>query len=181
MLAGDSNTAGGFDGGDDRIEFGDPSDGHLDVGTGDFTIEAWVKATANDERVIIAKRTTSGGYWQVTVSDDSNHAGEIRANVFDGTTLRQAYGPALRVDDGNWHHVVVTFDRDVGITIYVDGVARSTAGAFTGDASNTGALVIGKGSGYPNYRGVLDEVALYPSLLSPARIQAHAQAAASTG
>ena len=57
---------------------------------------------------------------------------------------RSAYGPPIRVDSNGWHHVVVLLDRDVGITVYVDGVSRTTAGAFTGSLTNSGELILGK-------------------------------------
>ena len=173
-LAGDSNSAAHLDGGDDQVNMGDPADGALDAGTSDFSVEAWVKATANDERALISKRAAgSQPYWQVTVTDDGSQIGRIRVNVFDGAVARQAYGPAVRVDDGTWHHVVVSFDRDSGITIWVDGVSRATAGPAPGDVGNAGPLLIGKASGYGNLKGDVDEVAIYGSLLDPARVAAH--------
>jgi hypothetical protein len=174
-LAGDADTAVGFDGGDDRVSMGDPADGSLDFGTEDFTVEAWVRATANDERGIVSKKPTGGlPYWQFTVTDDGSQIGRIRVNVFDGTVSQQAYGPPVRVDDGAWHHVVVAFDRDAGITVYVDGVNSTfTAGAMAGDLSGAGEFVIGKASGQGQFKGDLDEVAVYAGLLDPARVAAH--------
>ena len=177
-LAGDTNKSARFDGKDDLIGMSDPSSGVLDFGTGDFTIEAWVKATADNERAIISKRVffSEQPYWEVTVTDDGQHKGEIRAVASNGSVVRLAYGPAIRVDkDGLWHHVVVLFDRDFGITIYVDGVSRTTTGAFTGDISNSAELLVGKSSSFfiPYFKGDLDEVSLYSKLLTPARIQAH--------
>jgi hypothetical protein len=169
-----------LDGGDDRIGMGDPSDGRLDFGTRDFTVEAWARATANDERVIVGKRAyglPSPPYWQVTVSDDSSHLGHIRVNAYDGTVSPQAYGPSIRVDDGAWHHVVVAFDRDVGITIYVDGVSASSSAPLPGDLSNEGEFVLGKAPGYAEFKGDLDEVAIYDGLLSFGRVAAHYAAA----
>jgi hypothetical protein len=174
-LEDEADTAAAFDGGDDRISVGDPASGSLDFGTGDFSVEAWVKATANDERAIVSKRPygTSVPYWQVTVSDDGSQTGRIRVNLSDGTASIQAYGPAVRVDDGTWHHVVVVVDRDSGVTIHVDGNALTTAGTVPGDLSNAGELQIGKSPGYAHYKGVLDEVAVYAVALDAARVQAH--------
>jgi hypothetical protein len=179
-LADFANTAASLDGGNDLITMGDPADGRLDFGSGDFTAEAWVRATANDERVIFGKRAygePSPPYWQVTVSDDSGHVGDVRANVFDGVVTPQVYGPPIRVDDGQWHHVVVAFDRDAGIVIYVDGLSAGTDGPITGDVSNDGDFVLGKSPGYPEFKGDLDEVAVYPRLLPPLRVAAHFDAA----
>ena len=175
-LANDPDTAARFDGGDDRISMGDPGDGSLDFGTGDFTAEAWVKATANDERVIFSKKPigTNVPYWQASVTDDGSQSGRIRVNIFDGTIGRQAYGPTVRVDDGAWHHVVVAFDRDSGITVYVDGTnSKFTAGAMEGDINSAGEFLVGKATGNALFKGDLDEVAVYAGLLDPARIAAH--------
>jgi hypothetical protein len=150
-LASDANTAARFDGTDDRVSMADPANGSLDLGTSDFTVEAWGKTSVNGERAFVSKRASSSGpYWQFTVSDDPGHQGEIRANVSAGST-REVYGPAIRVDDNAWHHVVVVYDRDAGITVYVDGVSRY----FAGD---------------------LDEVAIYPHVLPAARVLAHLSA-----
>jgi hypothetical protein len=136
-----------------------------------------VKGTANNERTIAAKRAATGTapYWQVTVSDDAGFTGYVRANVFDGSVTRVAYGPAIRVDNGAWHHVAIVLDRDSGRTIYVDGTSRTTAGAFTGSVSNTAAFVLAKSGSatFGFFAGELDVVALYPSALSAARVTAH--------
>ena len=80
--------------------------------------------------------------------------------------------------DAVWHHLVVWFDRDSGITISVDGGSKTTALAITPDVSNTGELEIGKGTTNPYSKGDVDEVALYAGLLPTERVQAHAAAAA---
>jgi hypothetical protein len=174
VLTNDTNTSAYFDGTNDLVTMGDPANGGLDFGTGDFSVEAWIRPVANNERVIISKRASSGPYWQVTISDDSGHVGEVRADAFAGAVTRTAYGPAIRVDNSAWHHVVVLYDRDAGITVWVDGINRATAGAFTGTISNAGSLLLGKSvNTFPTLRGRLDEVALYPSLLPAASIAAH--------
>lgn len=173
----DTDTAARFDGADDRVAMGDPAGGALDFGTGDFTAEAWLRTTVHGERTVVSKRPSSGPYWQFTVTDDSGHLGEIRVNVSDGAVTRQAYGPTLRVDDGVWHHVVVAFDRDSDITVYVDGSSRTTAGAFAEDLGNAAAFLVGKATAYGYFSGDLDEIALYPHLLSAARVGAHFSAA----
>jgi hypothetical protein len=176
-LVGDTNRAARFDGSNEQVSMGDPGTGSLDFGTGDFSLEAWIKTTVNGERTIMAKRAASGSapYWQVTVSNDSGNTGYVRANVFDGSNTRVAYGPTIRVDNGAWHHVVVVFDRDSGITVYVDGTSRATAGAFPGSVSNTSAFLVGKSgnASFGYFAGDLDEVALYPSALSAAKVAAH--------
>jgi Concanavalin A-like lectin/glucanases superfamily len=172
-LAGDGNTAARFDGLDDRVSMGDPAAGTLDFEAGDFTVEAWVKTSMNGERTVVSKRPSSGPYWQFTVTDDAGQVGHIRVNASDGAVTRQAYGPAVRVDDGNWHYVAVVFDRDTGIVVYVDGASLATAGALAGSVGNTGPFLIGKATGYGYFSGDLDEVAVYGEGLPAARVHAH--------
>ena len=169
-----TDTAASFDGGNDQVTMGDPANGVLDVGTGDFSVETWVKTPGaiGTERGLIGKRDANK-YWIVNVTDDSGHVGQLRAIVFDGTVTRSVYS-LHRVDDGRWHHVVVAFDRDSGIRFYVDGVNSGfTVAPMTGNLDNTGVLLVGKTSGYPQFKGEFDEVALYPALLSQQRVQAH--------
>jgi Concanavalin A-like lectin/glucanases superfamily len=173
-LFGDANTAGRFDGTDDKVSMADPANGSLDFGTGDFTVEAWAKTTVNGEQAVVSKRATTAGtpFWQFTVTNDPGHDGEIRVNIVAGATV-EVYGPAKRVDDGAWHHVVVGFDRESGLTIYVDGVSVFRPAAPTGDVGNAGPFLVGKSTGYNHFKGDLDEVAVYPSALPGARVQAH--------
>jgi hypothetical protein len=181
-LAGEADTAIRLDGGNDQVNAADPGDGSLDFGFEDFSAEAWVKASANDERAVISKRQLGDApYWQVTVTDDGSQTGRIRASLYDGAATLHAYGPAIRVDDGGWHHVVVAFDREEGITIYVDGESRTTPGAVPGDLSNAGNLLVGKVTGYPYFKGELDEVAVYARALSAADVDAHRAVGLSSG
>jgi hypothetical protein len=174
----DVDRAVRLDGGNDKMSVPDPASGSLDFGTGDFTAEAWIKPSASDERGIVAKRSANAAepYWAITVTDDPNHNGQIRAVYFDGANVRTAYS-SKGVVDGAWHHVVIWYDRDSGITIWVDGVAKFTALGMTPDVGNTGPMEVGKAPSNPYFKGDIDEVALYGGLLPVHRIQAHADAA----
>jgi Concanavalin A-like lectin/glucanases superfamily len=177
-LFGDTNRAARFDGTNDLVGMSDPASGILDIGTNDATIEAWVKGTEENDRAIISKRVASISqpYWEIVVTDDQSHKGHARVTVYNGSVTRTAYGPLIRVDRNGWHHVVALLDRDSGITVYVDGVAQTTAGTFTGSLANSAELIVGKSGGSPSspyYKGDLDEVALYGNLLTSTQIQAH--------
>jgi hypothetical protein len=169
----ESNRAVWLDGVDELVDFGDPANGSLDMGTGDFSVEAWIKTSVHGEQAVISKKGSSGPNWLVTVTDDSGQVGRVRAYIKDASTSRTAYGPSIRVDDGKWHHVVVLFDRDTGVRIYVDGASSLKTGAVTGTVANSGALKVGAASSYKYFSGRIDEVAIYRRLLSQARIEAH--------
>jgi hypothetical protein len=82
--------------------------------------------------------STTTPHWQISVTDDSPSVrGQVRVFITDGTASLQSYGPDFRVDDGAWHHVVVSFDRDVGITTTIDGTnTHVQAGAVPGTIDN---------------------------------------------
>ena len=158
-IVGNANTAVGFNSKNDRVSMGDPASGALDVGTGDFSVETWIRTTGAGGRVVVGKRTTGPG-WTIAVSGTSGHQGEAAATIADGVVTRLAYGPAKRVDDGAWHHVVVAVDRVTGVTVYVDGLSRATPGPATGSLSNAVAFQVGRVSNFSVYKGDVDELAL---------------------
>jgi hypothetical protein len=102
-----------------------------------------------------------------------------------GTTRDFAGSP---LPAGEWHHVVVTGSTGAGaLTLYIDGVlAASDTSLVNGitfngaDGFGTANLTIGAArpnagdAGYRPYDGLLDEVAIYDSVLTPAEINAHA-------
>ena len=73
---------------------------------------------------------------------------------------------AAMVVDGQWHHVVGTYDKD-GFKLYVDGVFDSQ-GPETGDLPfNKGDIIIGNNlGGQRAIQGVIDEVGLFKVALT---------------
>jgi len=132
-----------------------------------FSIEAWLKTTANGDEVIAGKGTK----WQLSVSADSSHLGMAQLSYGDGAATAYSVG---RVDDGAWHHVVAVADRDTAATVFVDGVPGPAA-----SIPNTVALTsadgvrIGAGPTTGFFAGQIDEVAVYKSALSASRIVSH--------
>lgn len=150
-LVGDLNTAPSFDGVNDQINMGNPASGIFKFGTSNFTVEAWLKTPVmgsklTDDMPIVAKQSpvTTNPSWEVTFTDDTGFVGRIRAKLNDsnGTNLK-AYS-SVRIDDGKWHHIVATFNRANGITVYVDNVPAFTAGATLGDVNDNTNLLIGR-------------------------------------
>lgn len=74
--------------------------------------------------------------------------------------------------DTSWHHLVITYDG-ANVRLYRDGVLSATTPA-TGVTTITGSLLIGNFSsaGF-EWIGSIDDVAIYPTALTPAQISAH--------
>lgn len=98
---------------------------------------------------------------------------------------RDAAGAVLAANE--WHHVVLTGSTTAGeLTVYIDGVLAGSdtdlvnGATFNGaDGIGTANLTIGAArpnsadAGYRPYDGLLDEVAVYDSVLDAATILAH--------
>ncbi len=113
-----------------------------------FTVLAWVKTTGTSDR-IIQRYAGSGAYWYVGIDSD----GSLIAAAHDGTdTVTAADGDAI--NDGEWHLVVVVFDRSGDITRYVDGEEYGSQADLSDidDISLTGvALYVGQSGASGNY------------------------------
>ena len=81
----------------------------------------------------------------------------------------------VAVNDGKWHHVVVTYDGTSN-RIYLDGVLKNTQTPSPSPSTVLGsALVISETSntnGIPPFQGSIDDVRIYNRAISPSEVQA---------
>ena len=152
-----------FNGDDERLALDQP----LDLGTGDFTLMAWVHVDAAETVGVIELSPTSGTSGRVRLGMDTN--GRLYYGIYTGTAWieRKGVGPVLV---GGWHHIAVSFDRDGMARGYVDGVLVDDTLALTSASS----LFIGTTCrvGYDGWTvaqyfdGMIDEVKIYKAALS---------------
>lgn len=136
------------------------------------TIEAWVKFTSTSDIAIVSLRNTNEHF--ALYHDNTN---KLRfAFAYNSGLLVAAVNTAIALNDGNLHHVVVTWSGTT-YDVFIDGAANVTGGAlaqtYSQSASNT-YLTVGSEVG-PTRRwiGQLGHVALYPTRLTLAVAQAH--------
>jgi hypothetical protein len=170
----------------------DGASGYVDMGNqtplafiGPFTVEAWIKTAATATQRVIAGKVNWATNRGWAFFQDVNQLS------FFGVTTGGAYVFQMSVSftpDSNPHHVVAAWDgtgNPGNAVIYVDGVARSAVSSLNGPGTpdvNTQTFKIGfaVGSGSPYFNGSIQDVAVYPSKLSAARVLAHFQAAIAT-
>jgi len=159
-----------FDGVTDYVEVSDHSE--HDVGTGDFSISAWIKiddsTTINS---IVSKSTNDDGTaprWFLRAATN----GTLRMNVAD-TSDDLDLSSTFTVNDGNWHHIVVVVDRGTGATFYKDGgnteVKANTSG--DGNVDNNGKLRIGIYQTSNYFDGKIANLQLWDTILSESDVQ----------
>ena len=166
----DPNLAMSLDGSTGYLSVADNS--ALDM-TGDLTIEAWVKPTVTNKSMAILQKSSGSAYssWQYRLGVTSG--GLWRGTVFIGGTNYTVTAPDPPSTSA-WTYLVLTRSGST-LTLYVNGVAVASSTASGAINTSSGILAIGRaGSSSSDYfNGSVDEVAVYPSALSPAQIANH--------
>jgi hypothetical protein len=151
------------------IDFGDPTDGSLDLGTGDFTIAVWVWAdtTSTGDGIFGKGRYVSAieGYTLRV-----NHAdGTIQWGIGDGNNGVFSDG-GINVPTNEWMHIVAR--RASGTcSLFANGTQPSIDFACNYDADT--ALPFGVGVHYIRtsfWDGLIDDFAMWNRSLSDAEI-----------
>jgi signal peptidase I len=153
-----------------------------------FSVEAWVKTTSSAGGRLIGFGDGAAGSASASTDCQLYLApnGKVEFGLNDDNPV--AIASASAVNNGAWHYVVGTYSNGTGARLYVDGTLSASA---TGNAYRpttfTGRWRAGAEamSGWPqnptsNYlSGTIDEVAVYTTVLSAARVTAHYAAATS--
>lgn len=162
----------------------------VNLGSGDFTIEFWMKSGPGTNTTGYCTPTNDGwitghtiidrdvygpgdnGDWGISIASN----GSVCFGVSRGSTGSTIISSGANVLDGEWHHVAVTRVAANGSSrIFINGIQRASGTTASGDVSfRTGRsssfpadplLVFGAekhdaGTDYPSYRGLIDEVRL---------------------
>jgi hypothetical protein len=169
LIAGDPNPAAGFDGVDDDVRIASTS---ALSPTAAVSVEVWMKPNA---------LPTSGNFASVVTKAEAYslqfNGPRLEFTIIQNGVRRRLQAPAGAVAAGSTYHVVGTYD---GTTqrLYLNGTQVASV-ALTGTISApANDLTIGSWNGTSErISGTLDDVAVYRTALSAARVAAHAQAA----
>lgn len=155
-----------------------------------FTVELWVNPASSSGawRWIFSKAFSSHvpPYYQFDIRQINGNG--VNATLWQSSTYSAYIGinsPAANsLVIGSWNHVVVTFDHaTTTLRLYLNGqlsvssnVTNGAYGSHNTDVNIGENLNLQNNSTY-SFRGGIAEVALYPSALPLARVQAHYAAA----
>lgn len=148
-----------------------------------FSVSAWFKSSAVD--------TGPDDNWAILDFDRSEFF-NLFVRPTDGrigfstraASIHDMLSDTTGLNDGEWHHVAVTFDASVGKSIYIDGALDHSANPHGGAALGTSATrfgFIGDGSeassenGPRNdlfYDGSVDDIAMWSRALGSTEIAA---------
>lgn len=134
-----------FDGAGDYISIATANATDFNFGTGDFTIECWVKLTAmptsdawptawSSHMGLVCKGVTSGASGYNLLIGQT----QIMWNSNDAAVAKGAHG----MTTGTWYHVAVSREGSV-VRTFVDGVMKGASTGITSDYTYAYPLLIG--------------------------------------
>lgn len=147
-----------------------------------LSIEVIVKTTIAFSGYI-AGQGEVGAYSGSGLSLSVLNTGFVRFAIQTMTGSR-SMDSTVAVNNGSPHHIVGTWDAAGLMRLYIDGTESGASGTVTGTLGGTQIVQIGGGiiATAPTFAmamtGTVDEVAMYGSALSAARVLAHSQARA---
>lgn len=122
-----------FDGANDYVDMGDVAD----MGTSGFTLSVWFKTTTPS--------APSAAYGLIGKSAYADQLGRYGIFIYRGNLAALFDGNGAAVEaatsetpyiDGRWHLATVTYLRSGNMTLYVDGVSKSTRNISADSGTN---------------------------------------------
>ena len=163
-----SGTALSFDGVDDGVTINNSEN----LKPSKVTLEAWVKSPGSPGTTkYIADKYYSSGYGSYGLYTGSS--GGLKFYIGSSGTYIASPDAGTGIWDGNWHHVVGTYDG-AKVRLYVDGIqVGSGTEATVSIAYNDNNFYIGSYASGSYFNGLIDEVRIYNRALSDQEIQEH--------
>jgi len=141
-------------------------DSTLDFGTGDFSIETWVKASVGSGSLSVI--VSLGGNF------NGNNSAGIATHKPSGKFISYIGSSAMYSNGvfvvGDWYHLVITRDSNT-CTLYVDTVAQSDTETNTNSITNALVKQLGRDTSTDRfYTDVIDDTRMYNIALSQKEI-----------
>ena len=172
------------DGTNDYVDLG--SNSALDVVGSSFTVEFWLKTSTATNFAGVADNGDSGGGggnpyrgWYVDLSSGGT-VGTPRLNIGAGAS-QKALTAASTVNDGNWHHVVFTYDKATTTgKVYIDGSLSNTNAAMADvyAASPDNLKLFGDGGSTNYLAGSIAQFRIYSTALDSTAVSGNYSAGA---
>jgi hypothetical protein len=161
-------TAYSFNGAGDHIDV--PADSSFNT-LSEATFSAWVDTTGTSDQHIISCGSWEPAYYVYIASDGSVYLQWGSTDASGGSLI---YSSTKTVNDGVWHHIVVSYDTSSGkSSIHIDGVEDATSTHSQDSFSTTDPIGIGYQRAYTQnyFSGSLCDIRIYDHALTPAEVQ----------
>lgn len=128
----------------DYVSISDGSQTGLDLSSGDFTIELWVKWETVQSDILVSKHAPNNGY-EITYDNTGN---EIKYGAKSSSNLLTRAGFSFTPSADTWYHFAFVWDSSTGeIEVFQDGSSLGTSTNPPQPGSNSIEFAIGASSG----------------------------------
>jgi hypothetical protein len=169
-----------FDGTNEYVDIGDVSELSFAM-TDPFSVSCWVRKTGATFGMIIGKVNSSTDSpalrgWMVNINASGQFEIYLREDGSNGIAVQTT---ATTFDNGDWYHVVFTYDGSntvAGLKIYVDGSAEALATTLNAPATtltNSASVLIGARNTTAlegPWNGAITDVSVWDKELSGAEV-----------
>jgi hypothetical protein len=178
-IVNDGNTAITLDGTAGYVQ--EVSGAGVPTGFANRSVEAWFKTSTAADMPIVSYGTpgTANQYFGVYVNGTA-----IEVQTGAGTII--TFPGTAALNNGAWHHLVVTYDSGApsgNLKVYIDGANFGTqTPALFGTTLDAAGLEVGKDdkASPAFFNGSLDEVAVYATVLATYQVSNHYKAGTGT-
>jgi Concanavalin A-like lectin/glucanases superfamily len=119
-------------------------DAVLSVGSGDFTIEAWIKRNGVGSTDMISNKRDASSAEEHSFSIGGSGTDKLSAVLFaSGSPVVTLVSTTSIINDGLWHHVAFTREGTT-CRIFLDGVLEASGTQSGAPSTNTGPLYVGR-------------------------------------
>ena len=173
-----------FDGVDDVVAMTDVLDMAND-GTDAYSISVWFKTThTGSYQILVSKQKSTSAFngYSLSMRGDLQRLHFFLGTVTGNDRLAGRTGTITSVNDGNWHHVALTYDGSQaigGFTLYYDGASEAITTEYnntpTSVANSADFLIGARGTGGSPalyFDGNIDETSYFTSELSSSDVTA---------
>lgn len=175
--------SGSFNGTDNYVSIGTLGTLGSSLASG-LTVSVWVKSKLATAMTMLGTRVSSTNMYvnfKLNSQSGSNNANYMQFQFVDAnSTALNGYAQVQKVNNGDWHHLVATMNPSgSAITMYMDGNAvtvtynnQNTPSSFNNfaNAMFIGALNNNGAVATPYYKGLLDEVTIWNSVLTASEV-----------
>lgn len=172
-VEGKYGLAGGFNGTSSEINLGNSQPLSV-TQTGEISISLWVKTT-DDTAYLYAKGDDSAAKYEHNLELLAN--GTLKSAIYNsGAGEAASVTSTATVDDGNWHHVVVTIDDGSSMSLYIDNGTPVTTTSWSGSVAyqSTVPFMLGAFEGIPaassKLNGSLDQIRIFNKAVSATEV-----------
>ena len=165
LLTNDANSAVTFDGVNDQVRVANSTSMNI---TGSLSLEAWINPSSLPAAGSFASIITKNNSYSLQFNGP-----RLEFTIMQSTVRKRCQAPVGAIVTGQKYHIVGTYDG-ANQNLYINGALAVTCPLTGAISSTTNTVYIASWNGSVEFfKGAIDEVAVYNTALTPAKVKEH--------